>query len=117
MLLRHLRRLSASRQSHIIGRSLLKGVRSDPDGHVLLFDSPGHIINPMLQPDIPINYETSFSYISGVTIQPWVWIVSAEHAAKDLQSFVAESREKGSPVIFGSSGIGSAEHLAGELLG
>jgi tripartite-type tricarboxylate transporter receptor subunit TctC len=91
--------------------------RSDPDGYVLLFDSPGHIINPMLQPNIPINYETSFSYISGVTIQPWVWIVSADYAAKDLQSFIAESRERSGPVIFGSSGIGSAGHLSGELLG
>ena len=91
--------------------------RSDPDGYTLLFDSPGHVINPMLQPNIPINYETSFSYVSGVTIQPWVWIVSTDYAAKDLQGFVAEARATGRPLIFGSSGIGSAGHLSGELLG
>ncbi|WP_207541278.1 Bug family tripartite tricarboxylate transporter substrate binding protein [Sabulicella rubraurantiaca] len=92
--------------------------RSEPDGYTVLFDSPGHIINPLLQPNIPINYETSFSYISGVTIQPWVWIVSSNgYAARDLQGFVNEARQRGETVIFGSSGIGSAGHLAGELLG
>lgn len=92
--------------------------RSEPDGYTVLFDSPGHIINPLLQPNIPINYETSFSYISGVTIQPWVWIVSSNgYAARDLQGFVAEAKQRGETVIFGSSGIGSAGHLAGELLG
>ncbi|HEY4251621.1 MAG TPA: tripartite tricarboxylate transporter substrate-binding protein [Roseomonas sp.] len=91
--------------------------RAEPDGYTLMFDSPNHIINPLLQPNIPINYETSFSYISGVTIQPWVWIVTSSYRATDLQGFIAESRERGGTVIFGSSGIGSAGHLAGELLG
>ncbi|MDB5375620.1 MAG: tripartite tricarboxylate transporter substrate binding protein, partial [Rubritepida sp.] len=91
--------------------------RSDPDGYTLMFDSPNHLINPLLQPNVPINYETSFSYISGVTIQPWLWIVSTSYRATDLQGFIAESRERGGTVIFGSSGIGSAGHLSGELLG
>lgn len=91
--------------------------RSDPDGYTVLFDSPGHIIGPLLQPGIAINYETSFSYISGCTIQPWVWMVSEKFPANDLQGFIAESKKRGKPVIFGSSGIGSAGHLTGELLG
>jgi tripartite-type tricarboxylate transporter receptor subunit TctC len=91
--------------------------RSEPDGYTLMFDSPNHLINPLLQPSIPINYETSFSYISGVTIQPWVWIISTRYAARDLQAFIAEARRRGGTVIFGSSGIGSAGHLSGELLG
>ena len=91
--------------------------RSEPDGYTLMFDSPNHLINPLLQPNIPINYETSFSYISGVTIQPWVWIISTRYAAQDLQGFIAEARQRGGTVIFGSSGIGSAGHLSGELLG
>jgi tripartite-type tricarboxylate transporter receptor subunit TctC len=91
--------------------------RSDPDGYTVLFDSPGHIIGPLLQPGITINYETAFSYISGCTIQPWVWMVSEKFPANDLQGFIAESKKRGKPVIFGSSGIGSAGHLTGELLG
>jgi tripartite-type tricarboxylate transporter receptor subunit TctC len=91
--------------------------RSEPDGSTLMFDSPNHIINPLLQTNIPINYETSFSYVSGVTIQPWVWIISKDFQATDLQGFIAEARASGAPVIFGSSGIGSAGHLSGELLG
>jgi tripartite-type tricarboxylate transporter receptor subunit TctC len=91
--------------------------RAEPDGYTLMFDSPNHIINPLLQPGIPINYETSFSYISGVTVQPWVWIISTRYAALDLQGFIAEARQRGGTVIFGSSGIGSAGHLSGELLG
>lgn len=89
--------------------------RSEPDGYTVLFDSPGHIINPLLQPNIPINYETSFSYISGATVQPWVWIISRSFRAETLQDFLAEAR-RSAPVIFGSSGIGSAGHLSGELL-
>ncbi|RVT91781.1 hypothetical protein EOD42_20905 [Rhodovarius crocodyli] len=91
--------------------------RSEADGYTLMFDSPNHLINPLLQPNIPINYETAFSYISGVTIQPWVWIVSDQYRATTLPGFVDEARESGRPVIFGSSGIGSAGHLSGELLG
>ncbi len=91
--------------------------RAEPDGYTLMFDSPNHIINPLLQPNIPINYETSFSYVSGVTVQPWVWIISTRYAAQDLQGFIAEARARGGTVIFGSSGIGSAGHLTGELLG
>lgn len=91
--------------------------RSDPDGYTVLFDSPGHIIAPLLQPGITINYETAFSYISGCTIQPWVWMVSEKFPANDLQGFIAETKKRGKPMIFGSSGIGSAGHLTGELLG
>jgi tripartite-type tricarboxylate transporter receptor subunit TctC len=124
-------RLIQPKMSEALGQSLIvenrtgaggtigavAAARSDPDGYTLMFDSPNHLINPLLQPNIPINYETSFSYISGVTIQPWVWIVSTDYRATDLQGFIAESRERGGTVIFGSSGIGSAGHLAGELLG
>jgi len=124
-------RLIQPKMSEALGQSLIienrtgaggtigavAAARSEPDGYTLMFDSPNHIINPLLQPNIPINYETAFSYISGVTIQPWVWIVSTDYRATDLQGFIAESRERGGTVIFGSSGIGSAGHLSGELLG
>lgn len=124
-------RLIQPKMSEVLGQSLIienrtgaggtigaiAVARSEADGYTLLFDSPGHVINPMLQPNIPINYETSFSYLSGVTIQPWVWIVSSQYQARDLQGFIAEARRRGGTVIFGSSGIGSAGHLSGELLG
>jgi tripartite-type tricarboxylate transporter receptor subunit TctC len=124
-------RLIQPKMSEALGQSLIienrtgaggtigavAAARSDPDGYTLMFDSPNHLINPLLQPNIPINYETAFSYISGVTVQPWVWIVSTDYRATDLQGFIAESRKRGGTVIFGSSGIGSAGHLSGELLG
>jgi tripartite-type tricarboxylate transporter receptor subunit TctC len=90
--------------------------RSRPDGYTLLIEGSGHVINPLLNQDLPINYETSFSYISAITVQPWVWIVSERYAARDLQGFVEEARRRGGSVIFGTSGIGSAGHLSGGLL-
>lgn len=124
-------RLIQPRMSEVLGQSIIienrtgaggtigavAAARSEPDGYTLMFDSPNHIINPLLQTNIPINYETAFCYISGVTIQPWVWIVSTDYRATDLQAFIAEARAQGGPVIFGSSGLGSAGHLSGELLG
>lgn len=71
--------------------------RSDPGDFTALFDGPGHIIGPLLQPGIAVNYETSFSYISGCTIQPWVWMVSEKFPANDMQVSGGVERSAASP--------------------
>lgn len=90
--------------------------RSQPDGYTLLLDGSGHVMAPRLQPNLPIDYATSFTYVGRLTTQPYALVVHAQHPARSMAEFVAWARREG-PVIFGTPGIGSSGHLSLLMMG
>ncbi|MBI0539108.1 twin-arginine translocation pathway signal protein [Roseomonas sp. KE2513] len=88
--------------------------RSPADGYTLLFDSAAHVVAPLLFRNLPVDYETAFSYLGRATVQAYVWVISARFPARDVAEFIAAARERPQPVTFGSPGVGSSGHIAGE---
>jgi tripartite-type tricarboxylate transporter receptor subunit TctC len=90
--------------------------RAEPDGTTLLFTTVSHAINPALQPRLPYDSKGDFVAIARVATVPLVLSVTNSFPAKTLTDFLNYVRVHPKAVSYGSAGIGSALHMAAELL-
>lgn len=84
------------------------------DGHTLLFVSSAHASNPALHKKLPYDTEKEFSGLTLLATSPSLVVVPASHPAKTLAELIAIGKAKPDSLSFGSAGVGSATHLAGE---
>ena len=96
----------------VIGADM--AAKSAPDGYTLLLGSPGPMtINPNLGP-VPYDPLKDFSPISLVTISPFLLLVNPAVPAKSVKELIALAKAKPNSLNFGTAGVGSTAHLAGE---
>jgi tripartite-type tricarboxylate transporter receptor subunit TctC len=90
--------------------------RAKPDGYTLLLATGGHAVAGAVYKEL--NYKTvdDFEMISTVTYFPFLWVVRADSPYKTLAEALNDARARPNVVAYGSAGIGSTHHLAGELL-
>jgi len=86
---------------------------SPPDGHAMLFISSAHSVNPLMQ-KLPYDTVRDFSGIALLANAPSLVVVPADHPAKTLAQFIEIGKRKPGSLNFGSAGVASATHLAGE---
>ena len=86
------------------------------DGYSLLSVSAGHAVSAALYPKLPYDTLVAFSGVSLLATVPSILVVSPESGVKSMKDLVAMVRAKPGVYNFSSPGIGSANHLAGELL-
>lgn len=88
-----------------------------PDGHTLLLGNVGSLaVAPHLVASLPYDPLRDFTPITMAVVFANVIVVQASLPAQTLPEFVKLAREKPGTITYGSSGIGGAGHLAGELL-
>ena len=87
--------------------------RANPDGHSLLMVAIGHAVNPALQKKLPYDTEKDFQPISLTAILPLMFTVHPGVKANNVQELIALTKSRS--VTYGSGGVGSSQHLAGEL--
>lgn len=86
-----------------------------PDGYTLFFASDQiFTVNPILHAKLPFKLE-DFQPLVLVSRSPHVLLVSAL-PARSLSELVAYAKSRPGPLHFGSGGLGTSPHLAGELL-
>jgi len=91
--------------------------RAQPDGHTILLGSNGtHAIVPYLYRRLPYDPVKDFTPIGMVAITPTVLAVNPEVPARSVKELLALARSRPGQLSYGSSGIGSTSHLAGEML-
>jgi tripartite-type tricarboxylate transporter receptor subunit TctC len=90
--------------------------KAAPDGYTLLV-APGSSLTstPHLQRKMPYDALRDFAPVAQINTFPQVLIVNPVVPAKTVRELIALARAKPGVLTFGSSGIGSAFHLAGEL--
>ncbi|MCC6532402.1 MAG: tripartite tricarboxylate transporter substrate binding protein [Burkholderiales bacterium] len=86
-----------------------------PDGYTLFIVYHQHTVNAAIQPKLPYHPVNDFTPISQMTEAGTLLVVNPAHPAKTLKEFVDWSRSTKEPINFGSAGIGSGGHMAGEL--
>jgi len=96
-----------------IGAELV--ARSAPDGYTLLIAFSSHASNPALG-KLPFDVERDFTSITQVGSAPMVIVANPAAPAKTLGELIAYARAHPGAIKFGSSGIGTPVHLAGELM-
>jgi tripartite-type tricarboxylate transporter receptor subunit TctC len=89
--------------------------KSPADGHTLLLTSPSLVISPSLYKKL--NYDTmrDFVAISMLSTVPTVFVIHPSVPARNINELVKLAKAHPGKMSFGSGGIGSSNHLAGEL--
>ncbi|OZI60932.1 Bug family tripartite tricarboxylate transporter substrate binding protein [Bordetella genomosp. 11] len=87
------------------------------DGYTIGMVDTAFVINPGLLGS-RLQYDTlkDFAPISLLATAPFVMVVHPSVKATDMASFVALAKAEPGALSFGSAGVGSAPHLAGEQL-
>jgi len=90
--------------------------KAEPDGYTLMMLNDNHALNPSVFKNMPYDSVKDFAPIGFVGSAPLVLVANAKAVpAKTVKELVAYSQAAGTPVTYGSVGIGSASHLAGEM--
>lgn len=95
----------------------LKVSRAAPDGYTVLLGANNEIaINRLISPaTVKYSYK-DFTPIGLVASQPMVLVASASTGIKDVDQFLKTVKPKPGRFSYGSSGVGTALHLAGEMV-
>ena len=87
-------------------------MQSPPDGYTLLFAPVTHIMANQVLTTVPYNAVTDFTPVARVGEAPMLVIMSPKMPQKTLSEVVAAARENPKNWTVGTSGLGSAGHLA-----
>lgn len=89
---------------------------SPPDGYTLLVMSSGDAIVQALFAKAPRDLELGFAPVSLAATGTYVLVVHPSVPARSVKDLIALARANTGKLSYGSSGVGSSVHLAGELL-
>lgn len=98
----------------VLGTEL--AARANPDGYTLVLVATAHALNPGLLAKLPFDSIRDFSPITLAVDTPLVFVVPASLAVANMRELIALAKSQPKRVIYGSSGQGTAGHLATELL-
>jgi tripartite-type tricarboxylate transporter receptor subunit TctC len=97
----------------VIGTEIV--ARSPGDGYTLMTVAPEFVINPGLVRKLPYDPIRDFAPITQLTSGQYYLSTHPSVPVRTLKEFIALARSRPGEVTFGSSGNGSANHLAGVL--
>lgn len=89
--------------------------RSKPDGYTLFLATIAHTIAPSIYKNLPYDFIKDFAPITTVASCPNVLIVNPKIPVHSVTELIQYAKAHPGQLNFGSAGIGSTEHLAGEL--
>ena len=93
-----------------------RAAKAAPDGYTLLMATPTPMaINVTLHKQLPYDPVKYFAYITQVFIVPNILVVRNDLPAKNIQELIALAKAQPGYLIAGHAGIGTSQHLAGEL--
>jgi len=91
--------------------------KATPDGYTLLVGASGPtVINPLLVKSLAYDAQRAFTPITLTATNDLLLTVTPSLPAKSVREMIDLARAKPGQLRFGSPGIGSSPHLAGELL-
>lgn len=90
--------------------------RSKPDGYTILVLSLAHIIRQAIDPKMPFDVLKDFEPICLYVSQPLLLVVKGDSKFNTIDDLFDYARKNPGKLSMGHSGIGGANHFAGELL-
>ena len=100
--------------SGIVGANAV--AKAAPDGYTLLVSASVHVINPFLYKSVPYDVVHDFTPVTLLAEGPLIVSTTPSVPANNLKDFFALVRKEPQKYTFGATTIGSASHLAIELL-
>jgi tripartite-type tricarboxylate transporter receptor subunit TctC len=90
-------------------------VRAPPDGYTLFMVTPANAINATLYERLNYDFIRDVAPVASIFRAPNVLDVNPSVPAKTVPEFIAYAKANPRRLNFGSAGVGSVEHLSGEL--
>ena len=92
-----------------------EAARATPDGYTLLMATSSHAINASLYKGLSFNFAKDFTPLSNLAFAPLLLVVNPSLKANTVKEFAEYVRQNPQKLNYGSGGVGTAAHLAGEL--
>ena len=89
--------------------------RANPDGYTLIIVTPTHVVNPSLYRDLRYDAIKDFAPVGLIVYAQYFLSVSNALPVNSVSELLALAKTRPQPLSYASSGIGSANHLSGEL--
>ena len=90
--------------------------RAKPDGHTLLLASTTTmVLNPLMSNKLRYSPAEDLAPVSMLAEAPMVMLVNSRSGTHQLNEWISMAKKKPHQLNFGSAGVGSSIHLAGEL--
>jgi len=90
--------------------------RAKPDGHTLLLASTTTmVLNPLMSNKLRYSPAEDLAPVSMLAEAPMVMLVNSRSGTNQLNEWISMAKKKPHQLNFGSAGVGSSIHLAGEL--
>jgi tripartite-type tricarboxylate transporter receptor subunit TctC len=94
-----------------------KVVNAQPDGYTLLLGANNEVvINKLISTAIKYDGSKDLTHIGLVASQPMVLVAAQKTGVKTPDEFIAAVKPAPGKFSYGSSGVGTALHLAGEMI-
>lgn len=97
----------------IIGTEVV--AKSPADGYTLLMVTNGQTISMGMYPKLPWNLEKDFAAVVNVAAMPNVIVVHPSQPFRTLKELVDALHAKPGSLAYSHAGVGSPQHIAGEL--
>ena len=91
-------------------------VRSTPDGHSLILITTAHVISPALLKSVSFDAAKDLDFISKIADFPFFVAVHNDSPFKTINDLIEHARMKPDSLTWGSAGVGSGQHMCGELM-
>lgn len=98
----------------IIGADVVS--KSQPDGYTLLFNASTFVSAPMTMKSVPYDVSRDFAPVALVAKAPLSVAINKNLPVTDIKSLVAYAKANPNKMTFAVGSVGSAGHLATELL-
>jgi tripartite-type tricarboxylate transporter receptor subunit TctC len=89
--------------------------KSPPDGHTMLIAPASFTIGPHLARNPVYNPVTDYAAINLVADVPFAMVVPSSLPVRTVKEFIALAKSSPGKLSFGSVGVGTPQHLGGEL--
>jgi tripartite-type tricarboxylate transporter receptor subunit TctC len=88
---------------------------SDPDGYTLLMGTFANAVNPSLNANLPYDPNRDFAPVALVARSFNIVVVNPKSPIKSIPDLIAAAKAEPDKLSYGTFGIGTSAHLAGEL--
>jgi len=90
-------------------------VRAPADGYTILLIVTANTVNATLYNNLSFNFIRDITPVASIFVVPLIMEVNPSFPAKTVPEFIAFAKANPGKLTMASSGIGSAQHVAGEL--
>ena len=89
--------------------------KSAPDGYSLVSVASSHVLHPSLYRKVPFNTINDFTPVVMLVRSPNLICVHPSLPVRSIRDLIALARARPGALAFGIGGLGSSNHLAGEM--